>query len=161
MLLLLILHSRHTPVACLSKLTPRALYVRRNNLSTKLEYRWTKLISISCVRPNFFRGYYFCHCHLKFSFNLADCCLNLEVLSLQEHIYVENMGNNVDVDDGRTENNADNVYDGHIDRHEDARNWSDVVSRGSVGGRNVRIFTARMAYRKNIKRTSRKIIILS
>ena len=38
---------------------------------------------------------------------------------------VEDTGNNVDVDDGQ------------IDRHADTCTWSDILSRGTIGGKNV------------------------
>ena len=55
---------------------------------------------------------------------------------------VEDTGNNVDIDDGQTDGNAGNVDHGYTDTHVDARTWSDVVNRGSTGGRNVHICTA-------------------
>ena len=55
--------------------------------------------------------------------------------------YVEDTVNNVNVDDGHTDVHLDNVDDGHTDGHADACTWSDVVSKGTIGGRNVHICT--------------------
>ena len=50
---------------------------------------------------------------------------------------VEDMGNNVDVDDGHTYGHTVNVDDGHTDGNVDARTWYDVFRRGTTKGRNV------------------------
>ena len=50
---------------------------------------------------------------------------------------VEDTGNNLDVDERHTDRHADNVDHGHTEGHADTCTWSDVVSRGNIGGRNV------------------------
>ena len=68
--------------------------------------------------------------------------------------YVEDTVNNVNVDDGHTDVHLDNVDDGHTDGHADACTWSDVVSKGTIGGRNVHICTYWTAYKRFEKNES-------
>ena len=53
---------------------------------------------------------------------------------------VEETVNNVD--DGHTDGHAGNVDHGYTYTHADARTWYEIVRRGTILGRNVRIYTA-------------------
>ena len=55
---------------------------------------------------------------------------------------VEDTINNVDADERHTNKNLDNVDDGHTDGHVDVCNWSVLVSRDMIRGRNVHICTS-------------------
>ena len=52
-------------------------------------------------------------------------------------ITFEDTGNNVYVDDRRTDGHANNVGDVHTYAHEDSCTWSEVVSRDTIRGSNV------------------------
>ena len=55
---------------------------------------------------------------------------------------IEDVGNNADVDDGQTDGHSDYVYHEYTDTHIDELTWYDVVRRGMIIGRNVRICIA-------------------
>ena len=50
---------------------------------------------------------------------------NKDKVSLKSKERVEDVVNNIDVDDE------------HTDRHADTCTWSDILSRGTIGGKNV------------------------
>ena len=56
---------------------------------------------------------------------------------LASGFYVDYTRNNMDVDDGHTDYSAVNEDHGHTDGHAYTRTWSDIVSRGTIRGRNV------------------------
>ena len=91
--------------------------------------------------------------------------VNLIVITKNRHSFVFNLHicwgyeNNVDVDDRHTDGHTDSIYHGNTNTHSDAHDWAGVVIRGTIGGRNVRIFTDSTAYRKDMIRLSRKLII--
>ena len=53
--------------------------------------------------------------------------------------YVEDMLNNVYVDDRHTFRHDDNVVGGQTDMHADAHTWYELVSSGTIRGRNVQL----------------------
>ena len=55
---------------------------------------------------------------------------------------VDDTGNNVDVGGGHTYWHTGNVYHGYTGMHADARTSSDIVIRGTSGGRNLCICTS-------------------
>ena len=52
---------------------------------------------------------------------------------------VEDTGNNVYVDDRHTYRHEDNVVGGQTDMHADAHAWYELVSSGTIRGRNVQL----------------------
>ena len=56
--------------------------------------------------------------------------------------HVEFTGDNVYADDGHKDGNAGNVDHRYTDMHVDTCTWSDVVIRGTTGGRNMCICTS-------------------